>query len=699
MEYGTTAVGALGQHHRPQSQTPLRQHPQHYRHDGSNASGVVPPAGAAPVTSSSATPTSQLQQRQHALPTASAAGPPHWTVTSTPNPPALAVPASGSRSRSSKDSSNTSDVYYYVYSLDEFEDHLRAYLSCPPEDPEHAACHINFWCGATFVVDISGYGAGGGGGTVQQRPQSGGSGNGQAQGEREGQNDSAEHAEEARNTAGDQSGGGGMSQQLTVLEAFAETPEPSVRQRRQRAIGKVIVDAVERVDGFRYSFHNNWLSREDNAFRFSYFCNDSLLNKGRKNNHKNQISGGDPTKRSKKPVYDCRGLIAVKFSETKQALEVIYKHIPLHQTYEERAPIPRKDSKRRQWLEQHEPDKLSKKRKSLPPDDLEKQKGLMKPNSFKTKDESMGSAEHELRMSSLQSLLTLIQRDDGSVEEHQQSPTLGSFESPNAQAPLTAISTNKSNNNNSNAKNHGRTCDVCREKRIRCDATRPRCKQCVDRGRPCTYNRASRVDAPELIESGFVAINSSNAPTGSSELVLTKSELDEARGEIEGLKARLAEAESRVEALDGEKATLATNNAHLEKHNSKLCSEKTALEAQLLQLDTEKTTLAEQLQQVQAQLEEAKAKVQQAQQQAQAHGTAAGLGSGGDQTGGLSGYGRGMERDGGHSRRSSTSTQQSNLFNQQMPWSPTSYAYSSQQMQFPQQNSWGYTGQGSSIRR
>lgn len=47
-----------------------------------------------------------------------------------------------------------------------------------------------------------------------------------------------------------------------------------------------------------------------------------------------------------KPVYDCKGIVAVKFSAVKQNLQVQYKHLPVHTSYEERAPPPRHGTKR-----------------------------------------------------------------------------------------------------------------------------------------------------------------------------------------------------------------------------------------------------------------------------------------------------------------------------------------------------------------
>lgn len=104
---------------------------------------------------------------------------------------------------------------------------------------------------------------------------------------------------------------------VSVIDALAQTEDAKQQMRRQKAIAKVCVEACEKADGFRYSFHNHWLSREDEACRFSYFCNDSTLNKGRAANE----GAGTTGKRMRKPVYDCQGLIAVKFSHTKQSLE------------------------------------------------------------------------------------------------------------------------------------------------------------------------------------------------------------------------------------------------------------------------------------------------------------------------------------------------------------------------------------------
>jgi hypothetical protein len=68
---------------------------------------------------------------------------------------------------------------------------------------------------------------------------------------------------------------------ISVMEAMTPMPDPKENMKKQRVIAKACVEAVQRADGNRYTFHNSWWSKEDEANRFSYFCNDSILNKSR----------------------------------------------------------------------------------------------------------------------------------------------------------------------------------------------------------------------------------------------------------------------------------------------------------------------------------------------------------------------------------------------------------------------------------
>lgn len=279
-----------------------------------------------------------------------------------------APPVALARGRQARDP-QAQTVAYTVASLDAFETSLREYLDSPPEQPDHTDCQLSFWIGTSFLVGTA---------APALAPQP------------------PKHAE--------------PKVAMSVLEALQPTPDPRDKMRKQRAIAKCCVDAIQHCDGYRYSFHNCWNSREDDSFRFSYYCNDSLLNKDRAANGKGAKLG----KRATKPVYDCKGVLSIKFSATKQTLDVFYKHIPIHKTYEERAPPPRKDSRRRKFLEDNDPDALKKLQSRPKP--ARPEPALESPPNAKKKrkpddQKSSTSLESDLRAQSLRSLLELIRPD------------------------------------------------------------------------------------------------------------------------------------------------------------------------------------------------------------------------------------------------------------------------------------------------
>ncbi|RMZ72173.1 hypothetical protein GMOD_00007176 [Pyrenophora seminiperda CCB06] len=109
-----------------------------------------------------------------------------------------------------------------------------------------------------------------------------------------------------------------------------------------------------------------------------------------------------------------------------KTLDVIYKHVPIHKTYEERAPPPRKDSKRRKYLEENDPDALvrlasrSRQLSSEDPDTPKPKRKKSQPPPLPlplplplpdTPRHSNTSLESDLRAQSLRSLLELIQVD------------------------------------------------------------------------------------------------------------------------------------------------------------------------------------------------------------------------------------------------------------------------------------------------
>ena len=365
---------------------------------------------------------------------------PHVQVTGLPHHDesglwaAASAPAPLARGRHARDAL-ARVVPHSVTSTSQFQSSLRDYLSSPPEEPEHTEAQFSFWIGTTFMVPAPSST------TSQSQAQA------QAQQQQASEPPPHQHAHAPPGYQPAHYGGAGQYQHLadpasalapafaesiepnngagtrnddkvssTVYDALQPTSDPKEKMRKQRAIAKCCVDMIQRIDGYRYSFHNCWNSREDDSFRFSYYCNDSLLNKDRAANGKGAKLG----KRATKPVYDCKGVLSIKFSAAKQTLDVIYKHVPIHKTYEERAPPPRKDSKRRKYLEENDPDallRLASRSRQLSSEDPDTPKPKRKKSQppplpvLETPRQSNTSLESDLRAQSLRSLLELIQVD------------------------------------------------------------------------------------------------------------------------------------------------------------------------------------------------------------------------------------------------------------------------------------------------
>jgi hypothetical protein len=188
-----------------------------------------------------------------------------WT---NPNPP---LP----RGRAPKDPDAITSKYDCA-SLQELETKLKHYLDNPPAAEEHCTAELTLWAGASFLVNLP---------TGDRQPSHIRQDAGMLQPVVDALNATTGVAPPVLHGAA--AGPSRVTQvTLSVLDALQPMSDPKDTMKRQRAISKVCVAAVSKVDGFRYSFHNNWKSGEDNAYRFSYYCNDSLLNKDRVANGK-----------------------------------------------------------------------------------------------------------------------------------------------------------------------------------------------------------------------------------------------------------------------------------------------------------------------------------------------------------------------------------------------------------------------------
>ena len=402
-------------------------------------------------------------------------------------------------------------VTFDVSSLDEFETSLRKYLDAPPEQPEHTEAQLSFWIGTSFMVSAPPPSA-------SATPQVQHASSSSQQPHLVHQQHPQQHAHappgyQPANGLPQQYGGPSHAYQnvsdpaialalpnyaqtveshevvgsngarkmeykvsLSIMEALQATADPKDKMRKQRAIAKCCVDAIQKTDGYRYSFHNCWNSREDDSFRFSYYCNDSLLNKDRAANGKGAKLG----KRATKPVYDCKGVLSIKFSATKQTLDVFYKHVPVHKTYEERAPPPRKDSKRRKYLEENDPEALSRiaTRPKQAKDDSEDPEVQAKPKKKKTAGKleppkpSNTSLESDLRAQSLRSLLELIQVDPSPPEPtppEQPPPPPPPPPPPHPQRPIAPppLAIQQAQNPLPSRRRPRNSCDVCKAKKTK----------------------------------------------------------------------------------------------------------------------------------------------------------------------------------------------------------------------------------------
>jgi len=100
-----------------------------------------------------------------------------------------------------------------------------------------------------------------------------------------------------------------------------------------------IIEAIQETDGFRYAERSAQNKEGGDGARLKYVCRDSLQNRDRKGNtkkEKSQDSDASEVETVKRPIllptYDCEGAIHIKFSLKRQAINVVYKHNPIHST-------------------------------------------------------------------------------------------------------------------------------------------------------------------------------------------------------------------------------------------------------------------------------------------------------------------------------------------------------------------------------
>ncbi|KAF2821330.1 hypothetical protein CC86DRAFT_459005 [Ophiobolus disseminans] len=126
-------------------------------------------------------------------------------------------------------------------------------------------------------------------------------------------------------------------QSITVDYALCRDIDGKDRMKVQRAIARSIMEAIQQADGFKYSERSAQSKEGGDGARLKYVCQDSLQNNDRKNNIKKEKmqhneSEDQPKKKGNAPLptFDCGGAVHIKFSLKREAINVVYKHNPIH---------------------------------------------------------------------------------------------------------------------------------------------------------------------------------------------------------------------------------------------------------------------------------------------------------------------------------------------------------------------------------
>ncbi|KAK7189677.1 Beta-glucosidase cel3A [Paraphaeosphaeria sporulosa] len=131
---------------------------------------------------------------------------------------------------------------------------------------------------------------------------------------------------------------------ITIEHALCYGIDGKERLKLQRAIARGFIEAIQAIDGFKYTELQAWSKDGSDGARFKYVCLDSLQNRNRKSKTKRKNSSKDAdggnaqniSKRSELSTYDCGGAIYARFSTKREAVNVRYIHNPIHGDVESR---------------------------------------------------------------------------------------------------------------------------------------------------------------------------------------------------------------------------------------------------------------------------------------------------------------------------------------------------------------------------
>lgn len=213
--------------------------------------------------------------------------------------------------------------------LDELKNALQAAIASPANPGSQEGCSVQFTLAASVLVPleqpkIGSYAPGG----AQDLPL-------EFKTRHKGCNSPGE---------GERDGTSVKQAPLATVEAICSVEDAEKRSIVQRAASRGIKEVIAATDGYRYSINNCWTAGQQRdelpEQRFSYICLDSIQNKDRSLNGAQRTLKHQRSRqrvKGRKPTYDCKGNICIKINSKAGNIEIVYKHIALHN------PLPRKN--------------------------------------------------------------------------------------------------------------------------------------------------------------------------------------------------------------------------------------------------------------------------------------------------------------------------------------------------------------------
>ncbi|KAI8942181.1 hypothetical protein NX059_000268 [Plenodomus lindquistii] len=259
-------------------------------------------------------------------------------------------------------------------------------------------------------------------------------------------------------------------QSITVEHALCRDVDNKETLKAQRTIARSIIDTIEDADGFKYKERSVSNTKSGDGLRLRYVCTDSpqshIRAKSAKS-HESEDSDVDAASNRGPPTYDCGGAVHVKFSIKREAINVVYKHNPIH-THSEEVEIVSLDPANNASNQPTAPNATNgtkkRKRKSMQEEPIALGSGYHDPDmDMSTSPEAPRSTKKSQRKSDASASGNTTRKTStkkGRTQAASRKKAVQREPSPPPKLP------------------RNRACIRCREKKIKCNEAKPACNQC-----------------------------------------------------------------------------------------------------------------------------------------------------------------------------------------------------------------------------